>query len=121
MKYKNYDFDGVSICNCVRDAFFYKMWIDKDDDDWNVCETNSFLKLFIFIKTKMNDLTNWISSFTFISFINKNVSKDENENINFLIVKWWEALIQLIKIKSKKESFFLTSNNFESLYNVIVR
>ena len=98
MKYNNYDwfdYDDVSICNCARDAFFYKMWINKNDDDWDVCEINSFSKLSIFMKTRMNDLMNWISSFTFIFFINKNDSKaeDEGENINLSIMKWWEVFI----------------------------
>ena len=93
MKYNDYGCDGASICNCARDTSFCKMWIDKDDDDWDVCEVNSFSKLSIFIKMKVNDLTNWISSFTFISFINKNDSKikDEDEDINFSIMKWWEV------------------------------
>ena len=87
LKYKNYDLDDVSICNCVRDIFFCKMWIDENDNDWNVCEINSFSKLFVFIKTRINNLANWISSFTFISFINKNDLKGENEDINLSVVK----------------------------------
>ena len=71
--------NDASICNCVDDMFFYKMWIDKDVNDWNVYEINSFSELFIFIKIEMNNLANWISSFTFILFINKNDLKDENE------------------------------------------
>ena len=58
-----------------------------------MCEVNSFSKLSIFIKAKINDLTNWINSFIFIFFINKNDSeaKDEDDDINFSTVKWWEA------------------------------
>ena len=79
------------------------MWVDDENvNDWDVCETNLFSKLSIFIKAKMNDLTNWISSFTFISFIKRNDFEDESENVNFSIMKWWEALKRLIKIKSMK-------------------
>ena len=111
MKYNNYDwfdYNDASICNCVRDTFFYKMWIDEDNDDWNMCKVNLFSKLFIFMKTRINDLINWISSFTFIFFINKNDSKgeSEDEDINFSIVKWWETFTWLIKIRSKKRSLF---------------
>ena len=89
MKYKGYDwfnYNDVSICNCADDAFFYKMWIDDEDvNDWDIYKINLFSKLFVFIKIKMNDVTNWMSSFTFISFINKNDSKDED--VIFSIVK----------------------------------
>ena len=52
-----------------------------------------------------------MSSFTFISFINKNDLKDEDEDVNFLImnwweVKWWEAFTRLIKISLKETSLF---------------
>ena len=50
-------------------------------------EINSFSELSIFIKIEINDLANWISSFTFISFINKNDLKDEDESVNFSIIK----------------------------------
>ena len=112
MRYNNCDwfnYNDVSICNDVDDASFYKMWIDDENvDDWNVCEINSFSEL-SFIKIEMNGLTNWISSFTFISFINKNNLKDED--VILLIVKWWEiecwkAFTRLIKTKSKKTPFF---------------
>ena len=63
------------------------MWIDKNDNDWDVCEINLFSKLFIFIKARISDLTNWINSFTFIFFINKNDLKGEDEDNNFLIMK----------------------------------
>ena len=104
-----FDYNDVSICNDVDDASPCRMWIDdKDVDDWDVCEANSFSKLSIFIKTRISDLTNWISSFTFIFFINKNDSeaKDEGENINFSAMKWWEAFTRLTKIKLKKKPFF---------------
>ena len=51
---------------------------------------NSFSKLSffkVFIKIKINNLINRINSFTFISFINKNDLKDENKDVNFLIMK----------------------------------
>ena len=105
MRYNNcdwFDYNDVSIYNCVRDAFFCKVWVDENDNDWDVCEINLFSKLSIFMKTKINDLTNWISSFTFISFINKNDSKDEDENINLSIMKWWKALKRFAKMKSMK-------------------
>ena len=78
------------------------MWIDdKNVNDRDMCEVNSFSEL-LFIKIEMNDLTNWISSFTFIFFINKNNLKDEDDDVNFLVIKRWEAFKQLIKIKSIK-------------------
>ena len=110
MKYNDCDwfnYNDVSICNCAEDAFSYKVWIDdKNVNDWDIYETNLFSKLSIFIKIEMNNLIDWISSFTFISFINKNDSKDENEDINLSIVKWWRAFTRLTKIRSKKEPLF---------------
>ena len=64
-------------------------------------ETNSFSEL-LFIRIEMNNLANWISSFTFISFINKNDLKDEGDDVNFSIVKWWETFKRLTKMKSMK-------------------
>ena len=48
-------------------------------------KVNLFSKLVI--KIEINNVTNRMSSFTFISFINKNDLKGEGEGVNFLIVK----------------------------------
>ena len=109
MRYKNCgDNNNVSIYSRFGDVLVCNVKIDGGVNDEGV-NASSFLEesVSVFIEFEVDSLTNLINSLTSISFINKNDLEDAIIlSVFFLIMRWWEVLIRVIKIKSDKTLFF---------------